>query len=100
MLDDDLIVGVVGAGAMGTGIAQVAAAAGHRVVVADSLAGAAHRAKVNITKAMDRDVEKGRSSRDQADALLSRIDFRDAPLAESACRGGLFKMLPPAGGGV
>jgi 3-hydroxybutyryl-CoA dehydrogenase len=84
VLDDDLIVGVVGAGAMGTGIAQVAAAAGHRVVVADSLVGAAHRAKANVEKAMDRDVEKGRSSRDQANALLSRIDFRDGPLAESA----------------
>jgi len=34
-LDARTVVGVVGAGAMGTGIAQVASAAGHRVVLAD-----------------------------------------------------------------
>ena len=35
-MSTDMIVGVVGAGAMGSGIAQVAAAAGHRVILADA----------------------------------------------------------------
>ena len=36
-LDSNAVVGVVGAGAMGTGIAQVAATAGHRVVLGDAM---------------------------------------------------------------
>src|SRR5262245_27645196 len=75
-----MTVGVIGAGAMGTGIAQVAAAAGHRVIIADSAAGATSKAQQNITKAMERDVEKGRATRDAADAAVSRIEFRDRPL--------------------
>ena len=77
-----MTVGVVGAGAMGTGIAQVAAAAGHRVVLTDSISGATDRAKANIAKSTDREVEKGRMTRDDADALLSRIGFRDRPLGD------------------
>jgi 3-hydroxybutyryl-CoA dehydrogenase len=80
VLDDGMTVGVIGAGAMGTGIAQVAAAAGHRVVIADSVAGATTKAKQTIARAMERDIEKGRSTHDAADAVLSRIDFRDEPL--------------------
>ena len=59
-VNESTVVGVVGAGAMGTGIAQVAAAAGHRVVLADALDGAAARAQANIAKALDREVEKKR----------------------------------------
>jgi 3-hydroxybutyryl-CoA dehydrogenase len=75
-LDNTTVVGVVGAGAMGTGIAQVAAAAGHRVVLADSRQGVTPRAQAAIAKAMDREVQKARMSRDAADELVSRIDFQ------------------------
>jgi 3-hydroxybutyryl-CoA dehydrogenase len=75
-LENTTVVGVVGAGAMGTGIAQVAATAGHRVVLADAQQGAAARAQAAIAKVMDREVEKGRMSRDAADELMSRIDFQ------------------------
>src|SRR5215467_10320018 len=77
-----MTVGVVGAGAMGAGIAQVAAAAGHRVVLADAAPRATSRAYTNIAKAVARDVEKGRSTRDAADALLARIGVIDAPLGD------------------
>ena len=40
-----LTVGVVGAGAMGRGIAQVAAAAGHHVLLSDADAGVIDRAR-------------------------------------------------------
>ncbi|HEY4215722.1 MAG TPA: 3-hydroxyacyl-CoA dehydrogenase NAD-binding domain-containing protein [Gemmatimonadaceae bacterium] len=72
----DSVIGVVGAGAMGTGIAQVAAAAGHKVVIADAVQGATQRAQANVAKAMDREVAKGRMSRDAADTLLSRIEYK------------------------
>lgn len=69
-----LIVGVVGAGAMGRGIAQVAAAAGHRVLLGDADAGAVDRAREAIAVGLARDVTKGRLDRPRADALLWRIE--------------------------
>ena len=68
-----LVVGVVGAGAMGSGIAQVAAAAGHRVVLGDVNAAAVERARETMRSSLARDVEKGRADRTTADATLARI---------------------------
>jgi 3-hydroxybutyryl-CoA dehydrogenase len=79
-LDASTVVGVVGAGAMGTGIAQVASAAGHRVVLADSMPGVVDRARASIAKALAREVEKKRTTSEAADALIARIDFRAEPL--------------------
>lgn len=79
-LDASTVVGVVGAGAMGTGIAQVASAAGHRVVLADSMRGAVERGRASIAKSMAREVEKGRATREAADALTSRITFHASTL--------------------
>jgi 3-hydroxybutyryl-CoA dehydrogenase len=70
-----LVVGVVGAGAMGSGIAQVAAAAGHRVILGDANEAATARARDEITKATIRDVEKGRLDKRGADALFERITY-------------------------
>jgi 3-hydroxybutyryl-CoA dehydrogenase len=69
------VVGVVGAGAMGAGIAQVAAARGHQVVLADAIAAALDRARDGHTKAMAREVEKGRLTREAADGVLRRITY-------------------------
>jgi 3-hydroxybutyryl-CoA dehydrogenase len=80
-LDDTMVVGVIGAGAMGTGIAQVAASAGHDVVIADARDGATANAKAAIMKSTARDVEKGRVSRSDADALIAHIDFRTDALS-------------------
>ena len=69
-----LVIGVVGAGAMGSGIAQVAAVAGHRVVLGDVNAAAVSRARESISAALARDVEKGRLDAANADAALGRIE--------------------------
>ncbi|MFN2565582.1 MAG: 3-hydroxyacyl-CoA dehydrogenase NAD-binding domain-containing protein [Gemmatimonadaceae bacterium] len=71
----DTIVGVLGAGAMGSGIAHVAAAAGHRVVVGDSRPEALAKAEQGIRKSLVRDVEKRRVDRARADQIVSRIRF-------------------------
>ena len=81
-LDRETRVGVIGAGAMGTGIAQVAAAAGHQVVLGDVAQGASQRAQANIARIMEREVQKGRMSRDAADELMSRIEFQWEPLQD------------------
>lgn len=69
------MVGVVGAGAMGAGIAQVAALHGHAVVLADALPASVQRARLGHEAAMARDVEKGRRTSEQADAVLARISY-------------------------
>jgi 3-hydroxybutyryl-CoA dehydrogenase len=76
----EMRIGVVGAGAMGSGIAQVAAAAGHQVVIADAYAGAAAKAKTRIAEGLDGQVAKGKMGRDAADALLARLSFQVQPL--------------------
>ena len=74
MSNPPLIVGVVGAGAMGRGIAQVAAAAGHRVLLTDAVAEAVDAARDTIRSGLARDVAKGRLDQPRADALLARIE--------------------------
>ncbi|WP_330475897.1 3-hydroxyacyl-CoA dehydrogenase NAD-binding domain-containing protein [Terrabacter sp. C0L_2] len=66
-------VGVVGAGAMGAGIAQVAASAGHAVTLVDAVPGSAAAAVERIGSALSRLVDKGRLSADDATAVLQRI---------------------------
>lgn len=75
-------IGVVGAGAMGAGIAQVAAVHGHPVLLADALPAAMARARTGHEKAMAREVEKGRLSREEADAVLARLTYVEGVSAE------------------
>lgn len=73
--DTSQTIGVIGAGAMGAGIAQVAAMAGHPVLLADASAAAIERARAGHTKAMAREVEKGRCTDAEAGAVLARITY-------------------------
>jgi len=66
-------VAVIGAGTMGSGIAQVAAGAGHPVLLYDADETAASKAKERIADALARTVEKRRLPPDERDATLSRI---------------------------
>ena len=67
-------VGVIGAGQMGAGIAQVSAAAGYAVKLADVSVERAEAGKAGIAKALDRLVTKEKMTREDADSLLSRIE--------------------------
>ena len=60
---------------MGTGIAQVAAVAGHRVVIADADASAIARSRDGLAKVLAREVEKGRLPAGGDAAALERITF-------------------------
>jgi 3-hydroxybutyryl-CoA dehydrogenase len=70
-------IGILGAGAMGSGIAQVAAASGHQVVVCDNLTFALSKSSKNIQGTLRTLVEKGKVSDADAYSLFSRIKFTD-----------------------
>jgi 3-hydroxybutyryl-CoA dehydrogenase len=65
---------VVGAGQMGSGIAQVAAQAGLAVHLTDVDEGALRKGLETVRKNLDRSVEKDRISRDEMDETLDRIE--------------------------
>jgi 3-hydroxybutyryl-CoA dehydrogenase len=66
-------VGVLGAGLMGHGIAQVSAQAGYDVVLCDIDDGALQKGVGRIEKQLDRAVDKGKATREEADAVRARI---------------------------
>ncbi len=66
-------IGVVGAGQMGNGIAQVAAAAGYDVIMQDVRRAALERGVATIEKSLGKLVSKGRVAEADRDATLARI---------------------------
>ena len=66
-------IGVVGAGLMGNGIAQVAAMSGLRVIMSDMKDEFIQRGLDNISKILSRSVDKARMSIKEKDAILARI---------------------------
>src|SRR5213593_3125690 len=68
-------VGVLGAGAMDAGIAQVAAAGGHSVVVVDTHPPSIDKARDGIRLTLARDVEKGRLTAEDAQYIERRLRF-------------------------
>jgi len=83
-LGKETTIGVLGAGAMGSGIAQVAAAAGHPVMVTDVSAEALEAAKESLAKVMARQVEKGAVPDEAARQLLERITWAPGAAGEYA----------------
>lgn len=71
----ELIIGVVGAGSMGAGIAQVATQAGHKVYLNDASPDALERASKGHQKIFNRLVEKERMTLDEAKACAKRITY-------------------------
>lgn len=72
-MSDKPRIGVVGAGAMGRGIVQLFAQAGHPVSVFDSFDGALPKALASITAMIEKGVEKQVHSREQADRIIAGI---------------------------
>ena len=72
-LEKNSVVAVIGSGAMGSGIAQVAAVAGHTVRLFDTRPEAVDKAIAGIATALARLVEKGRMGAAEADLARERI---------------------------
>ena len=73
MFQKNTIVGVIGAGAMGSGIAQVAATAGHSVLLFDTRKEAVEKAILGLSSTLNKLVEKAKISKEDAHGILSRI---------------------------
>lgn len=73
MLDKNTIIGIVGSGAMGSGIAQVAATAGHPIIIYDNNHAALDKAKANLTTTLNKLQEKGKLV--NASEILQRFSF-------------------------
>jgi 3-hydroxybutyryl-CoA dehydrogenase len=77
-------IGVVGAGVMGSGVAQVSAAAGYFAVVQDTDDSALERAKSGIESSLKKLVEKGKLSEKDLEAAMGRIQYTTE--LEKACQ--------------
>jgi 3-hydroxybutyryl-CoA dehydrogenase len=66
-------VGIVGSGIMATGIAEVVAASGHRVVVRSRTHSAAEGALKGVARSLDRQIERGNRTEAERDEILARI---------------------------
>ncbi len=99
-------IGVIGAGTMGNGIAQTAAAAGFDVVMCDVKAEFVERGLANISKSLDRFVKKETMTEEQKGEVLGRIktttqldDLKDCSLVVEAAtenfeiKKGIFEKL-------
>lgn len=73
-LSDDAVIGVIGAGTMGMGIAQVAAQAGHRVRLYDAVEGTAASAIGRIGDQLAKRVRKGKLDESRRSATLARLE--------------------------
>lgn len=74
---DKMTIGVVGAGAMGAGIAQVAAQNGHEVILYDTKYAALESARHRYEKIFARLVEKGKWSQEKSEEVFGRIHFEN-----------------------
>jgi len=77
MLNSQSNIGIIGAGAMGSGIAQVAATAGHEVCLFDLNEKSLQNSKSKLAKIMSRLVEKGRVTIEESEAIQGRIKYVD-----------------------
>jgi 3-hydroxybutyryl-CoA dehydrogenase len=77
-------VGVVGAGAMGSGIAQVAAMAGHQTVLFDAYPSAVAKAQTNLVNTLEKLAAKGKIN--NAEEILNRITFAEKTQQLADCQ--------------
>jgi 3-hydroxybutyryl-CoA dehydrogenase len=72
-MDSIRTIGVVGAGTMGHGIAQVAAQSGYQVTLVDAVPAALERGRAQIGKGLERLTAKGKLSPEDRDQALGRL---------------------------
>ena len=77
MTDAINTIGVVGAGTMGQGIAQIAALAGYQVQLFDTVSGATANALIKIKNNLQKGIENGKLSRQEMSEALDKINIEN-----------------------
>ena len=72
------VVGIVGGGIMGAGIAEVTARSGCEVVLREVNEAAVEGAQARLTASLDKAVRNGKLPEDERDAIVDRVRFTDA----------------------
>ncbi len=72
-LSTETKIAVIGAGTMGAGIAQVAAQAGHTVLLFDAAEGAAESGIAKVGKGLRQLVERGKFTTEEVDQIMARL---------------------------
>lgn len=78
-------IGILGSGAMGSGIAQIAATAGYETVIYDNNQGALEKAHKNLQGVLQKLAEKGKMTLTDAENILGRIYFAKEMTAFADC---------------
>jgi 3-hydroxybutyryl-CoA dehydrogenase len=84
-MDRTSTVGIIGAGTMGSGIAHVAASAGHKTLIFDSISGSASKGVDSINKSSSKLVEKGKISKEDHTAVINRLVVAESMRDLSTC---------------
>ena len=84
LLNEKLPVGIIGSGAMGSGIAQVAAMAGHPVKIMDTSKEALEKSRSNLISTIQKLQEKGKIQ--DAEGLLAKFEFVSDIRSLSSCK--------------
>lgn len=79
-------IGILGAGAMGSGIAQVASQSGHEVVISDKNASALKESEEKLQKIMSRLVEKGKIDETRKAEIEGNITYTETMADFSECQ--------------
>jgi len=86
IIDQSEAIGIVGAGTMGVGIAEVAASAGHPVRLFDAIEGTAGAALERTARRLERRAERGRIAHAERDAIVGRMQAVDRVSELAGCR--------------
>ncbi len=78
-------IGIIGSGSMGSGIAQVAATAGHETLIYDSNPAALEKAKTSLLNTLNKLAAKGKIDDRSAKAIFGRVYFVDNLSAFAEC---------------
>lgn len=85
MFTNNSVIGVIGCGAMGSGIAQVAATSGHNVLVYDNNQSALTKAETNLKASLQKLVEKQKITAQKQESVLANIRFISSLDELNAC---------------
>ena len=78
MFSQQSIIGVVGSGAMGLGIAQISATQNHKTIIFDSSIEAIEKAKKNLSATLSKLVEKQKISEEKSNEIKSNLTFSNS----------------------